>query len=270
MYFEYNKLINNENKIYFIGSSVGIIEHYSGQIPRALLDFKQLNNNLTYQHIFKEIYNKKGLLSFYPSNFIQMSSISCAHIWLFYFYELNKKEDNFYTNIFYGGISRIGHDLFMLPGDYIRMKCNISGDSTGIVIKKVLSNSDNTIKNLKIISPLNILINIPGNISDFFIIKYLSNKYGNESHKIYGYGLIAGIFSTIITNPIDIVRTNLIVQNTNNFITKEQYKFTNINNIIRNVYGKHGSKGFYNGITMRSLQTSLCFGTYELFNKYFE
>ena len=113
-------MYNNDNKIYFISSIVGIIERYSGQIPRALLDFKQLNNNLTYKYIFKEIYNRKGLLSFYPSNLIQISSISFAHIWLFYFYELNKKENDFGKSVLYGGISRIGHDLFMLPGDYIR------------------------------------------------------------------------------------------------------------------------------------------------------
>lgn len=264
--------MNENNKIYFISSIIGITEHYSGQIPRALLDFKQLDNKLSYKNIFNHIYNRNGLISFYPSNVIQLTSISLAHIWLFHFYELNKQENNTYKNLFYGSISRVGHDLLILPGEYIRLQCNLSGQSSSVVIKNIFKQSSenykNTTKILKIVSPLNILINIPGNILDFYVIKYLTNKYGNESYKIYSYGFLAGIFSTIVTNPFDIIKTNLLSYNSKNYITNEKYNYKPIYKIIDNIYSKNGIKGFYNGIFMRSFQTSICYGTYELLNKY--
>ena len=53
-----------------------------------------------------------------------------------------------------------------------------------------------------------------------------------------------------------------------NIITNEKYVHKSIKDIIKTIYMKSGIKGFYSGILMRSLQTSLCFGTYEVLNKY--
>lgn len=261
-----NKLVNKN--IIFSGIGAGLIEHYIGYIPRTILDHNQTNKKYfkSYNHILREIYNKNGFRGFFTGNLPMISSICFSHAWFFYYYEKNKKSENYYS-IFYSIVAKLGHDLLMIPGDIIRMQTNISGQNNNQVIKSIYKSYG--LKGFFNSSPYILAMNIPSGIIEFSIMKSFSQHFGDENYKIFLYGGIAGISSSIINNPLDIIKTHIQTQGLTNQFTKEKIPvYKSGYQLFKNLYKDFGARGFLRGASLRSFQTSICYGTYELLNNY--
>ena len=256
------------NKTFIIsGTGAGLLEHYVGLMPRSILDHYQSDTKYfkSYRNTFSKIYSDRGIQTFYKLNYPMLTSISFAHIWLFGFYELHKKSDSTINSIFYSSIAKFGHDVIMIPGDTIRMINNVSGNTTNNIIKNIYLK--NGLTGFFKSSPITLLMNMPVGLTEFITMKYLMNKYDNSTINIYIFGGIAGILSSIISNPLDIIKTNIQLQGFKNQYSNKLYpNYYSMYCLCKNTYRKNGIIGLFRGSMLRSFQTSLCFGTYELIN----
>jgi hypothetical protein len=246
----------------------GTIEHYVGLIPRSILDHNQLNQSYfkSNKEIFTKMYSEQGIRGFFRGAIPLFYSISLSHSWLFYFYELNKKTTSTVNSFFYSSIGRIGHDILMIPGDTIRMRNNISGMSNIETIKDIYKTQK--LGGFFKGSPVSIIMNIPSGIIEFFVMKTCIKKYGNETHKIFAYGALAGITTSIINNPLDIIKTRIQTQGITNKYSNVKYPFyKSYLDVAKKMYIERRFKGMFRGSLLRSFQTSICFGTYELIAK---
>ena len=121
------------------GTIAGTLEHFAGIIPRAILDHSQTDKNYFKSNysIFKKMYSETGFRRFFRGSTPFFGSVSLSHIWLFHYYELNKKTTSTTESLFYSSVARVGHDILMIPGDTIRMRNNISGMNNIQTIKDI-------------------------------------------------------------------------------------------------------------------------------------
>ena len=118
-------------------------------------------------------------------------------------------------------------------------------------------------------SPYILAMNIPAGIIEFAIVKNCTHYLGNENHKIFLYGGLAGITSSIINNPLDILKTVIQSQGLTNQFTNEIIpNYKSGFQVFKNLYRNFGLIGFLRGAPLRSFQCSICYGTYELLNSY--
>jgi hypothetical protein len=252
------------DSIIISGTIAGTVEHYTALIPRSILDHNQVNKSYfkSNYHIFIKIYKEQGILGFFRGSIPLFGSVSLAHVWLFYFYELNKETSSTTNSIIYSSIAKIGHDILMIPGDTIRMRNNISGMNNIQTIKDIY-------KNQKLLgffkgSPISIIMNVPGGITEFFILKSCIKHFGDETYKIFGYGAFAGITTSIINNPLDIIKTRIQTQGLTNMHSQVKYPFyKSYLDIFKTTYEERGIRGLFRGSLLRSFQGAIGYGTYE-------
>lgn len=240
----------NKNPLIY-GSFVGVFEHFAGLAPRTIIDFKQyIHCTNEYKNEIEKMNIKNNIKRLYKGSLPYLSGIGISHIWLFYWLEKSKKENNFKYDAVYGMIARSGHDLFMLPGDTIRMNSNIKNISTNEALKDIYYKYGYR-GFFKGLTP-SILMNLPTGAIEFSTMLYLKRTFGDEGIKPFFYGMLTGITSSIITCPLDTIKTCRQMQQGNNIY--ETYK---------NILTKRGWKGFFRGSLLRSFQCSISYGTYE-------
>jgi len=256
------------DSIIISGTSAGLIEHYTGYIPRTILDHNQVDKKFfkSNYEIIKKIYSENGIRNFYRGGIPMFGCISISHAWLFYFYEKHKESTSTTNSLLYSSIARMGHDIFMIPGDTIRMRNNISGMGNIQTIKDIY-------KNQKLMgffksSPITLIMNIPSGIIEFFVLKSCINQFGSDNYKVFGYGALAGIMGSIITNPLDIIKTRIQTQGIVNKYSNINYPFYKSQfDLFKNVFNERGIRGLFRGSLLRSFQGGICYGSYELISK---
>ena len=227
------------------GSFVGVFEHFAGLAPRTIIDYKQYFNSSTE---YQKRITKLNISNLYKGTYPYLTGIGFAHAWMFSFLEMSKKKGK--NEALYGMIGRCGHDIFMLPGDTIRMYSNINNISTRESIRSIY-NKNGFRGFFKGLTP-SILMNLPTGAIEFSTMLYLQKKYGNDGIKPFIYGTITGITSSIVTCPLDTIKTCRQMQKGNNII--DTYKY---------ILYKRGWKGFFRGALLRSFQCCISYGTYE-------
>ena len=184
------------------------------------------------------------------------------------FYEKHKESNSTMGSLVYSSVARLGHDIFMIPGDTIRMRNNISGMNNIQTIKDIY-------KKQKFLgffqsSPIAIIMNIPSGIIEFFILKTCINRFGNDNYRVFGYGALAGIIGSILTNPLDIMKTRIQTQGLVNKYSNINYPFYKSQlDLLKNVWKERGIRGLFRGSLLRSFQGGICYGSYELISKNF-
>ncbi len=243
--------MDNKNIIY--GSFVGVSEHLLSFFPRTIIDFKQYYNNKNqYNNELEKLKIKQNYSRLFKGIFPYMTGVAFSHTWLFYFLEKSRLRNNTYYDLLYGSLGKLGHDIFMVPGDTIRMTSNIKNMSSIDSYKYIIKN--NGVKGLfKGVFP-SIVNNIPVGAIEFAILMYLNRKY-KDDYNPYIYGFITGIFSSIASSPLDTVKT--IVQVNQTSILKS----------VEHIYKERGILGFFRSIPLRTLQCCISYGTYEWLSK---
>ncbi len=239
--------MDNKNIIY--GSFVGIAEHLMSVAPRTIIDFKQYYNTKSqYKTELEKINIKNNYLRLYKGTIPYLSGVALSHTWLFYFLEKSKKQNNTYYDLIYGSLGRLGHDVFMVPGDTIRMVSNIKNLNTIQSYNYIVKNKGFS-GLFKGVLP-SVLNNIPIGAIEFSVLMYLNRKYKDE-YNPYVYGLATGILSSIVSSPLDTVKTMV------------QLNHNSIYNSCVQVYKDRGFLGFFRSIPLRTFQCCISYGTYE-------
>ena len=255
------------NSVIINGTCAGLLEHYAGLFPRSILDHYQSDTKYfrTYKNTFNKMYADQGIASFYKFNFPMLNSIVLAHIWLFQFYEMYKNSDNYLLGIAYSSMAKIGHDVLMVPGDTIRMINNVSGKDSKHIIKDIYKRQGPL--GFVRASPIVLFMNIPTGIIEFGSMGYLLNNYDSNTRNYFIFGGLTGIVSSIVSNPLDILKTNIQLQGSINKYSNKKYVFSRtLLGSCKNTFKQMGVKGLFRGTILRSFQMSLCFGTYEYLN----
>ena len=95
-----------------------------------------------------------------------------------------------------------------------------------------------------------ILNNVPIGAIEFSVLMYLNRKYKDE-YNPYIYGLVTGVLSSIVSSPLDTVKTMV------------QINHNTIYNSCVQVYKQRGFLGFFRSIPLRTFQCCISYGTYE-------
>lgn len=251
--------INNSN-IIFLGTSVGILEHSLTLIPKNILDFKQAIHipKLSY-HVIKDRYKQKGILSFTRGIVPMLSGVSMAHISLFYCLEKSKQIKNDTISSAFGIIGRLSHDLFIIPGDTIRQRCNLYELNTRESIRSLYK--QNGMKTFFQGLGPGLIINIPSGFIDFLVLKKCNDYFGNDGFKPFLWGGLAGITSSILTAPFDTIKTLYQLKGSTFYdlnLKNKTYK-----EILIETHKKRGITGFFRGVYLRTLSSMLTYGLYE-------
>jgi len=244
---------NNKNPI-LAGVVAGISEHTIGHIPRTIIDYKQFIHSSDINH-YHLIYNQGGFPRFFKGIVPMLSGVSFAHVSLFTSLEYSKKMDSVYFDILFGIIGRISHDFFMVPGDIIRMRSNITNQSTMNTVKDIYSTFG--LRGFYKGSIPSFCMNVPSGIIEFTSHNYMERKFGNNGIQPLITGLVTGISSAVVCTPIDTVKTCMQCDRIGN------NNYSDIQNTIRTIFKKRGILGFFRGLNLRILQTTVCFTIYD-------
>ena len=236
-------LSENKNPIIY-GSFTGLFEHFVGVAPRTILDFKQYYNNPT-KHL-----SDINLKKLYKGTVPYLSGVCFGHMSLFYFLEQSKKQKNSLMDGLYGFIGKCSHDLFIVPGDTVRMRSNLKQISNKQSFTEIY-NKYGVKGFFKGLGPAYSIGLLSGAI-EFTTMMYLERKYGSDGLKPFLYGGITGICSSVITSPIDTIKTQIQMD--------QNIKYSEL---IKKIYDERGMKGFFRGMFLRSFQCVLSYGTYE-------
>ena len=157
--------------------------------------------------------------------------------------------------ILYGIIGKIGHDIFITPGEIIRIRSNILKENHMNIIKEIYNK--NGLKGFYVGLIPSLMINIPNSVLEFCLILNLNKYYGSDNYKPFIISYLSSMISNIICSPIDTIKTNIQL---NYHYNKSLYN--NIYNIYYNIKKNRGYSGFFRGIHIKSIQSSITYGSY--------
>ncbi len=254
----------NNNKIIFYGSVVGIVEHSLTLIPKNILDFRQSihKSQLSYD-IIKNRYKQNGILSFTKGIVPMLSGVSIGHISLFYCLEKSKEVKNDTIGSMYGTIGRLSHDLFIIPGDTIRQRCNLYQYNTVDSIKCLYK--QNGIRAFYQGLLPSLITNIPSGFIEFFVLKKCNQYFGNDGIKPFIWAGLAGISGSIISAPFDTIKT--LYQLKGSSLYDFNFKDKTYKEILLDTYKKRGVKGFFRGMYIRTTSSMITYGLYEYLSR---
>lgn len=242
-----------QNEVYsrvIIPTSVGLAEHMLTLGLRSIIDHKQYSpQKISGIEIAKDIYSTHGSLGFFKGAMPMLTSVGLSHSALFYCLEKSKTESQSSKVMLWGAAGKFFHDAFMVPGDTVRQHCNLSKLSVRQSITSIYKRSGYPGFFYGLLPSL--LISIPTGSIEFYTVKKLSDKYGVSN--MFVWGGIAGIFSSILTSPIDRLKT---MYQMNGSISLKSSDFK-LNTMFR-------------GAILRSFSASITYGMYEYLSKFID
>ena len=247
-------MISNElYKPIIIGTSIGCCEHIVTLPLRSILDHQQLSSkNQSILSIFKSVYSNNQNQSIdvikrlYKGTSICLVGVSLGHISLYSCLEYSKNQSTFYSSLL-GVVGRVSHDLFIVPGDTVRMVSNVNHMSIPKSIQFIKKQSGWKGFYKGFIQSL--ITTIPSGAIEFTVLSLFRNINSEQNGFIIGG--IAGCCTSIVVSPIDTIKTIC------------QAKQVSIREAIIESWYKRGWKSLFQGSMNRVISTSLAYGCYE-------
>lgn len=252
----------------------------------------------------KKLYKENGFSRFYKGVNVIASGCIPAHAWYFTTYEVAKEtfgvddgNTHFLISGIIGALATLSHDAFLTPSDWIKQRMQLTGLSTLQWLKETIRQEG--VRALFRSYPVTLMMNIP------FAFTLVS---ANENIKVYarpkdhkhpiivyfGWAFIAGMISSFLTNPMDVIKTRLQTQHHNSSLHSadkdawkaeaeklggrlevegsealKEAKYRDVRHAIKEIYKAEGAHGFYKGVVPRMLFVSpgvaISWGTYEIF-----
>lgn len=199
-----------------------------------------------------------------------------------------------------GAFATISHDAFLTPSDWIKQRMQLNALPAWKWLKKIVREEGT--RALFKSYPVTLMMNIP---FAFAIVSANENikvftkpKEHRNSFIIYfGCAFIAGMLASIITNPMDVVKTRLQIQHHSSTLDHDSRKPTKIVNdtnspkygleegevlrdakykdirhVMSEIYKSEGIHGFYKGAIPRMIfvapGVAISWGTYEIFKSF--
>lgn len=287
----------------FAGSMAGIMEHW-GMFPFDTIKthMQASKTKLGFINSVRRLYSEHGFMRFYKGVNVIASGWIPAHACYFTTYEIAKSkfgiedgQTHFLVSGWIGSLATLSHDAFLTPSEVIKQRMQLGTLSTIQCIRK-------TIREEGFIAlyrsyPVVTMMNIP---FAFVIVSANENLkvYSKPKDKSYpfmyyfGCAFAAGMIAGFATNPMDVVKTRLNIQNhcscldegldpkfctaknsgQNNIEDNDkllELKYKDIKDVIHKIYTKEGVHGFFKGVIPRMLMVapgvSISWGTYEIF-----
>jgi solute carrier family 25 iron transporter 28/37 len=202
------------------GSIAGISEHV------ALLPLDNLKTHLQTKHTklssaFRDI-SSTGLSTFYRGSSIIALGCIPAHAIYFLNYEFmkakitNHENIDIFGNMAVGGLAIVFHDLIMTPCDMIKQRSQLASNISSMSIIRSVFRTEGIFAFWRSF-PINFVGNLPNSMITVSANENLKKivkarvKELNMFH-YFGCAATAGIISSIITTPLDNIKTRLNVQ----------------------------------------------------------
>ena len=234
------------------GTAVGVAEHLISLAPRTILDYKQYFHDPQARLISNVYFG--GVTRYYKGIIPSLSGVALAHIALFGCLLQSESTDNKFAVAAYGGAGKALHDVFIIPGDNIRMRANIKNISSAQAYRSIIASKG--VVGLFSGLSARLLMNIPAGAVEFLVMGMC--KEDTSIAKPYLYGALAGICSSIVVSPIDTVKT---------FVQLSHKKEVSVKEICKHVLDKRGFVGFFRGMWLRVVSASLSYGTFKLLSR---
>ena len=285
----------------FAGSMAGIMEH-CGMFPfdTVKTHMQAQRTKLGFFGTIRKLYSEYGAVRFYKGVNVIASGCIPAHACYFSTYEVAKEKfgiddgnTHFLVSGWIGALATLSHDAFLTPSDCIKQRMQLNTLTTIEWLKKTIR--EEGFFALYRSYPMTIFMNVP---FAFMIVSANENikVYANPQQTTnplltyFGCAFIAGMIAAFITNPMDVVKTRLQIQNQWSwleegkevkFCTKinapgdlptegrVELKYTSVRDTVAKVYQQDGIRGFYRGVMPRMMFVSpgvaISWGTYEFF-----
>jgi solute carrier family 25 iron transporter 28/37 len=291
------------------GSWAGIMEHW-GMFPfdTVKTHMQASAKKIGFISTITRLYREHGLWRFYKGVNVMASGCIPAHACYFSIYEIAKEKfgiddgnTHFLVSGLIGSLATLSHDAFITPCDCIKQRMQLNEMSTLHWIKKTIR--EEGVRALYKSYPITTMMNVP------FAFAIVS---ANENIKVYAkpkdhknpfliyfsWAFMAGMVAAVITNPMDVIKTRLQIQNNcscldeglerdiwektgENLVDRTEIqqteklvkaKYTDFRDVIRKIYSTDGVSGFFRGVCPRMMLVApgvaISWGTYEVFKSF--
>lgn len=294
------------HKHMFAGSMAGIMEH-CGMFPfdTVKTHMQASKNKLGFFKTVKRLYTEHGLWRFYKGVNVVASGCIPAHAWYFSTYEIAKEKfgiddgnTHFIISGLIGALATLSHDAFLTPSDVIKQRMQLNELSTFACIRKTIR--EEGVKALYRSYPITVMMNVPfafAIVSANENIKVFAKPKESRNPFLFyfGWAFVAGMIASVITNPLDVIKTRLQIQHqcscldegqTVEYCKKDgtkvsgqttyepsdrlvEAKYKDFKDVIHKIYKNEGISGFYKGAVPRMMLVApgvaISWGTYEIF-----
>lgn len=289
----------------FAGSMAGVMEH-CGMFPFDTIKthMQASKSNLGFISSIRRLYAERGLSGFYKGVNVIASGCIPAHAWYFSTYEIAKEkfgiddgDTHFLVSGLIGSLATLSHDAFLTPSDWIKQRMQLNSQSAFQCLKKTIS--EEGFRALYRSYPITLLMNVPfafaivsANENIKVFVKPKESK--NPFFYYFIWAFAAGMIASVITNPMDVIKTRLQVQHQCSWLDNNaeadhwkkhpgavpknpveqqdslvEAKYKDFRDVARKVYQNEGLRGFYKGSVPRMFLVApgvaISWGTYEVF-----
>lgn len=246
------------NNVVISGTLAGIAEHTIGHVPRTVIDYKQFYHSGDI-NFYRVIYNQGGIPRFFKGIVPMLSGVSLAHVSLFSSLEYSKRYNNIYSDTFFGILGRVSHDLFMIPGDTIRMRSNITNGTIIHTVKDIYRSFG--FRGFYRGLGTSLLMTVPSGMVEFGVHNHLERKFGTDGFQPLLTGVLTGVSSSFVVTPLDTIKTCIQCDRVNG------NNYNGFIDTISKIYSNRGLAGFFRGAGLRCIQTTACFTIYDLLSR---
>lgn len=273
-----NGLLNPLSRPVLLGTFIGVTEHLISVAPRNFIDYKQ------YFHSSKEAtkqYQKniqQSKFNAFKGTIPYLSGAALGHIGLFSCLEQSKKDnyrEKWLTDAGWGVAGKLCHDTCITPFDTLRMRANIGNVSVVEAYKQLekVGGMKGFFRGL----PAAIAMNAPAGAAEFVVLNASERLIGSDGAKPFVSAFLAGIVSSVIVSPIDTIKTclqctGLKTPSTSTLTEASSLIATNKTSwfqVSKHIYQHRGILGFFRGVGLRCISTTVTFGLYEFVRHYF-
>ena len=256
------------------GSVAGVGEHVL-LLPLDNLKTHIQTRSPNLKSAYTEI-NQNGFRNFFRGSSIITIGCIPSHAFFFVNYEIfkklipNQEEVDIFGNMLLGGISNLFHDLVMTPCEMIKQRAQLGIKEKNInIINRILSQEGPMAFWRSF--PVNFFSNLPNAMITVSANENLKQIYQKRFGELSMFGYFvcassAGVLSSLVTTPLDNIKTRLNVQN---FYNKNHNTFTEIlKNTTSSKNGKQGEQQSFSlmnkrlalkkGITFNTVKENVC------------
>jgi len=253
------------------GSAVGCAEHLISLAPRSLLDFHQYShqrvNHLKSVNSVNRFTKLKNIGSLYKGFVPSTLGVAFGHVGLFSCYQKSQQATDAFQVSLYGVAGRLCHDVCMVPGDTLRMRCNLLQTSSVVQAYKHIVQT-NGYRGFFVGLLPTLSISVPSGIAEFLVMNAYSRCFSDEGIHPYIAGAVAGVASSLFVSPVDTIRTCYQSRGTKVGSTTIPVN-ASLKDITKLLYHQRGIHGFFRGMWLRTLSASLSYGSFTMLAKHF-
>ncbi|GFU17637.1 hypothetical protein NPIL_382751 [Nephila pilipes] len=275
---------------FIAGTSAGVLEYCMlFAIDAMRLQKKYLKSDIIYSKVSKKYYMPAGITNvsrLFTGMHLSIALISPAHALYSYTYDNTKElatncldaKCTYLAQFAACTLATINFDIIRNPAEVVKQRMQVYDNpyrSCFHCLKSITRNEGFTTLYRSFGAQLG--TDIPYSTVCFIMYdiceKYFNprNEWNLKSHMLSGF--VSGAMAATVTNPLDVSRTLLNMQETSTIGVLEETRVRGLIHALTVVYKTSGIKGFWRGLGIRVISSALCVSTFwssfEAFRHYF-